>query len=92
MGLLPTKNGGASRPVINGWGVRIDNISQEVFIAPRNVESGIGRFVETLHHITHGDTSILGSALQGPVDNVSWEEGKEWSEGFEVRFRFGQVG
>ena len=74
-----TVDGGGGRAIVNGRGVRVDHISEEVFVATRDIECGVRGLVVASHSVVKGDTSILCGLLKSTSDNFSRKKGKELS-------------
>jgi hypothetical protein len=60
-------HGGA---VINGWGVRVEGIRGEVFVAPGHIDGWVGRFEPGTEEIAHGEASHLCCSLKGTTYGV----------------------
>jgi hypothetical protein len=70
VGGLTAIDSSRGRTIINGRGIGVDDIREEVLVAPGNVESRIRGPVVSAKDVAHRNAGILGGALQSPLNHV----------------------
>jgi hypothetical protein len=87
-----TIDSGRSRPIVNRWSVRIDNVRKEVLVTPWDIESRVGGSVVAMKNVAHGNPCILCRALQSPFNHFGRKEGEERSKRCRIGLGPSQVG
>jgi len=72
-------DGGGGRPIVNGGSVRVDHVSEEVFVATRDIECGIRGLIVASHSVVKRDPGMLCGLLKSTSDNFGRKKSKELS-------------
>ena len=76
----------ACRTIINGRGVSINCVCGDRFIATVNIQGWVGRAVLPFEVCCRGQSTKLGSGLEGLLDDISRGVAEMWVEGNVVWF------